>query len=221
MQLRAWDRAVIERSMAVIDLDLGRYAEARDRLLKVISRTTAGADRSLLFRLLATVYVELGDAPKALTNAAAALDSIPADDPGSMKPYAQQADARALALAGRHEEALAEIDAVIGSLLAGGSAADSFEVQRAQRYRAEFLAQVGRDADALTLLRDLRNRQQAGNTSPVERGLVLDALGQAERKAGNGQKSQLAHEAARTELLKQLPMSHPYVIKNEALRKGA
>jgi hypothetical protein len=51
--------------------------------------------------------------------------------------------------------------------------------------------------------------------------LVLDALGEAELKAGNGQKSQLAHEAARTELLKQLPVSHPYVIKNAALRKGA
>ena len=56
-----------------------------------------------------------------------------------MKPYAQQAEARALALAGRYEEALAEIDTVIGELLAAGSAADSFEVQRAQRYRAEFL----------------------------------------------------------------------------------
>ena len=106
-------------------------------------------------------------------------------------------------------------------MLAGGSTADSFEVQRAQRYRAEFLAQAGRDADALTLLRDLKDRQATGNASPVERGLVLDALGEAERKAGNGQKSQLAHEAARTELLKQLPVSHPYVIKNAALRKGA
>jgi hypothetical protein len=138
-----------------------------------------------------------------------------------MKPYAQQAQARALALAGRIDEALTQIDAVIEFLLAGGSAADSFEVQRAQRYRAEFLTQAGRDADALKLLRDLKDRQTAVNVSPVERGLVLDALGQAERKAGNGQKSQLAHEAARTELLKQLPVSHPYVIKNAALRKGA
>ena len=138
-----------------------------------------------------------------------------------MKPYAQQAQARALALAGRYEEALAEIDIVIGLLLAGGSSADSFEVQRAQRYRAEFLAQAGRDADALTLLRDLRDRQATSNSSPVERGLVLDALGEAERKAGNGQKSQVAHEAAHTELLKQLPVSHPYVIKNAAFRKGA
>ena len=73
MQLRAVNRAEIERSMAVIDLDLGRYSEARDRLLATISRTTADAERTLLYRLLATVYVELGDATEALKNAAAAL----------------------------------------------------------------------------------------------------------------------------------------------------
>ena len=221
LRLRAQNRAEIERSMAVIDLDLGRYAEARDRLLAMIPRTTGDDERSLLYRLLATVYVELGDAALALKSAEAALDSLPADDPRGMKPYAQQAEARALALSGQKQAALIKIDKVIESLLAAGSSADSFEVQRAQRYRAEFLAQAGREAEALTLLRELKNRQAVGNVSPVERGLVLDALGEEERKAGNGQKSQLEHEAARTQLLKQLPVSHPYVIKNAALRKGA
>ena len=221
LRLRAQNRAEIERSMAVIDLDLGRYAEARDRLLAMIPRTTGEDERSLLYRLLATVYVELGDATLALKSAEAALESLPADDPRGMKPYAQQAEARALALSGRNHAALSGIDKVIESLLAAGSSADSFEVQRAQRYRAEFLAQAGREAEALTLLRDLKNRQAVGNVSPVERGLVLDALGEEERKAGNGQMSQLAHDAARTQLLKQLPLIHPYVIKNAALRNGA
>ena len=221
LRLRAQNRAEIERSMAVIDLDLGRYAEARDRLLAMTPRTTGEDERSLLYRLLATVYVELGDATLALKSAEAALESLPADDPRGMKPYAQQAEARALALSGRNQAALSGIDKVIESLLAAGSSADSFEVQRAQRYRAEFLAQAGREAEALTLLRDLKNRQAVGNVSPVERGLVLDALGEEERKAGNGQMSQLAHDAARTQLLKQLPLIHPYVIKNAALRNGA
>ena len=138
-----------------------------------------------------------------------------------MKPYAQQAKpARSRWRAGTRRRWLRSTTSST-SFLAAGSPADSFEVQRAQRYRAEFLAQAGRDAEALTLLRDLKNRQAVGNATPVERGLLLDALGEAERKAGNGQKSQLAHEAARTELLKQLPVSHPYVIKNAALRKGA
>jgi eukaryotic-like serine/threonine-protein kinase len=221
LRLRAVDRAEIERSMAVIDLDLGRYAQARDRLKATIERTNNDAERSLLYRLLATVYIELGDSAEALKIADMALASIPAEDPRGQKPYAQQARARALSLAGRHPAALAGIDAVIARFLADGSQPDSFEVQRAQRYRADFLVRSGSDADALAALRDLRDRQAARTSSPVERGLVLDALGQAERKAGNGQKSQLAHEAARTELLKQLPVSHPYVIRNAALLKGA
>jgi len=220
MRLRAENRIEIERSIAVIDLDLGRYAEARDRLTDMIVRKIPDDERSLLNRLLATVYIELGDAPQALKFANAALDLIPPHDPRGLAPYAHQASARALALAGRATEALDEIDLVAERLLASGSSADSFEVQRAQRYRAEFLALAGRDADALNLLRNLNDAQASGNASPIERGLVLDALGEAERKAGNGQKSQLAHEAARAELLKQLPVSHPYVIKNEELTKG-
>jgi hypothetical protein len=55
-------------------------------------------------------------------------------------------------------------------------------------------------------------------TPPVEHGLLLDALGSAELRAGNGEKSQLAHEEARTQLVKQLPTDHPYVIRNSALR---
>jgi len=220
VRLRAENRMEIERSIAVIDLDLGRYAEARDRLTAMILRNTPHGERSLLYRLLATVYIELGDAQQANKFAEAALDLIPPDDPRGFGPYAHQASARAFALSGRPVEALEEIDLVIERLLATGSAPDSFEVQRAQRYRAEFLAQAGRDAEALILLRKLNEAQAAGHASPVERGLVLDALGEAERKAGNGQKSQLAHEAARTELLKQLPVSHPYVIKNEKRMKG-
>ena len=42
LQLRAENRAEIERSMAVIDLDLGRYAEARDRLLAMIRADDRG-----------------------------------------------------------------------------------------------------------------------------------------------------------------------------------
>jgi tetratricopeptide (TPR) repeat protein len=73
----AVDRAEIERSMAVIDLDLGRYAEARDRLVQMIERTNSKTERSLLYRLLATVFIELGEASEALRSSAASLESIP------------------------------------------------------------------------------------------------------------------------------------------------
>ncbi|HEU5134326.1 MAG TPA: protein kinase [Steroidobacteraceae bacterium] len=213
MQLRAVDRAEFERSMAVIDLDLGRYEAARDRLRALLSQSAASEGRATQRRLLATAYVELGDAN-------AAMEAIPGEVPDEEWVYTQQVRARALGMAGRNEEALAEIDAVIARFLADGNAVDSFAVMRAQRYRAQILVQAGRDAEALQLLRDLRDRHGNGKGTPVERGLMLDALGAAELRAGNGEKSHLAHEAARTELLKQLPQVHPHVIRNTALRAG-
>jgi serine/threonine protein kinase len=213
LQLRAADRAEFERSMAVIDLDLGRYEAARDRLLALIAQPADASGRAIQRRLLATAYVELGDANAAL----AAIGGEVSDEDWL---YTQQVRARASGLAGRTFEALTAIDAVIARLLADGSAPDSFAVLRAQRYRAQILVQSGRDAEALQLLRDLRERHGSGKGTPVERGLALDALGEAELRAGNGEKSHLAHEAARTELVKQLPAVHPYVTRNTAFRAG-
>jgi len=211
LQLRAADRAEFERSMAVIDLDLGRYEAARDRLRALVAQPGSTEGRATQRRLLATAYVELGDAN-------AALEAIRGEVPDEELLYTQQVQARALGLAGRNEEAIAAIDAVIARFVADGSALDSFVVMRAQRFRAQILVQSGRDAEALRLLRDLCDRHRGGKGMPVERGLALDALGEAELRAGNGDKSHLAHEAARTELVKQLPEVHPHVIRNAALR---
>ena len=220
LQLRATDRAEIDRSMAVIDLDLGRYAAARERLQALLTRPASNDERVLQLRILATVFVELGDSVLALKNSAAAIALIPKEDPGGRLPYAQQAQARALALAGRPLEALDLIDAVITRLLAGGSVPDSFEILRARRYRAEFLGLIGRDLQALDELRELQSRHAAVDEFPVEWGLVLDALGVAEDKFGNGEKSHLAHESAAKQFLKQLPKDHPYVMRNAMLRAG-
>jgi len=209
LQLRAADRAELDRSMAVVDLDLGRYEAARDLLMELLSRP-GNAGQATERRLLATAYIELGDAN-------AALGAIRGEAPAEEWAYTRQAQARALALAGRNEEALAAIDEVIARFHADGNADDSFAVMRAQRYRAQILVQSGREEEALQLMRDLRDRHQNGKGTPIERGLLLDALGEAERRAGNGEKSHLAHEAARIELIKQLPARHPYVIRNSAL----
>ena len=221
LQLRAADRMEIERSMAVIDLDLGRYEAARDRLQSLIARPAAADEHALQYRLLASVFVELGDADHALKSAVAALAAMTGGAVNGEWPFTKQAEARALSLAGRHDEALAAIDQVIARFLADGSAADSYEVLRAKRYRAQMLANAGRDGEALQALRDLHQQHMSASTSPVERGLLLDALGVAELRAGNGEKSHLAHEEAGAQLAKQLPKDHPYVTRNASLRAGA
>ncbi|MEO8062368.1 MAG: serine/threonine-protein kinase [Pseudomonadota bacterium] len=220
LRLRAADRVTLERTMALIDLDLGHYTAARDRLITLITRTTAAGERALQQRILASVYVELGDGARGLQSADAALATLPQDWAAEL-PFARQARARALAASRQYAAALAEIDTVIRMLSESGHSPESFEVMRALRFRAEFLLAAGRVPEALTLLRDLQRRHRAGNTSPTETGLMLDALGQAERQAGNTAAARAAHAAAQVALTSQLPSGHPYRVHNAALLAGA
>jgi tetratricopeptide (TPR) repeat protein len=220
LQLRAENRAEIERSMAVIDLDLGRYAEARDRLLAMIPRTTGEDERSLLYRLLATVYIELGDATLALKNGEAALDLLPADDPRRQKPYAQQAEARALALAGRTRKRLRR--STPSSRASGGGSTARFLRSAARTALPRGVSGAGwprcRRPDAAS-----RPRDRQAMARPLRSSGDWYSMHWAKRSAKRETvKSLNLHmKQPATELLKQLPVSHPYVIKNAALRKGA
>jgi hypothetical protein len=94
-------------------------------------------------------------------------------------------------------------------------------VLRARRYRAQILLQAGRVAEALPELRALDELHRKQSIAPVERGLLLDTLGDAEAKAGNGEKSQNAYRDAAGELAKQLPEDHPYRARNASMRSGS
>jgi hypothetical protein len=219
LRLRAADRVELERTLALIDYDLGRYVAARDRLLGLAAQDLSAAERALQLRILGNTYVELGDAPHALQTAAAAVAA--AQDGTVGLAFARQVQARALASSGQEGAALVQIDAVITGLVDAGRSPDGMEVVRARRQRAEILMNLGRDAEALGILRDLATRLAAAAASPVERGLTLDLLGVAERRAGNAGAAQAANLAARSALLEQLPAEHPYLIRNAALRSGA
>ena len=178
-----------------------------DRLLAMMERTDRRRTSARLqYRLLATVYIELGDAAQALKSAAAALEALPGGRPSRAEPYAQQARSPR-AGAGGPERGSAGGNRRRHRATSCGTEARPIPSKCCVRNDTARSSWRRRAAmpKRCTLLRDLADRQSAGNASPVERGLVLDALGEAERKAGNGEKSQLAHEAARAELLKQLP----------------
>ena len=219
-RLRVADRVLLDRTMAVVDHDLGRFVVARDRLLALIGQGGAAGERALQLRLLANVHVELGDGIAALRAADQSLALLP-DSGDDEIPYARQARARALALLARPAEALAEIDAVLRLFADSGSAADAFEVLRARRYRAEFLMREGRVPEALGALRVLRAQHESGPVSAVETGLMLDLLGEAERRVGEAAAARGAHEAARRALARQLSEEHPFLVRNAALRNGA
>jgi serine/threonine-protein kinase len=221
LRLRAADRAELERTMALIDYDLGRYGAARDRLLGLASQALSASERALQLRILGNTYVELGDASHALQTAAAAVGAAGQDEKSAGLAFARQVQARALALSGDNAAALVQIDAVIRGLQAAGRSPDSVEVARARRQRAEILLNLGRDTEGLETLRELAARLAAVPGSPVERGLTLDLLGVAEGRAGHFDAGRAANLAARSALLEQLPEQHPYLIRNAALRNGA
>jgi len=221
LRLRAADRAELERTMALIDYDLGRYGAARDRLLGLASQALSASERALQLRILGNTYVELGDASHALQTAAAAVGAAGQDEKSAGLAFARQVQARALALSGQNGAALVQIDAVIAGLQVAGRSPASVEVARARRQRAEILLNLGRDTEGLETLRELAARLAAVPGSPVERGLTLDLLGVAERRAGHFDAGRAANLAARSALLEQLPEQHPYLIRNAALRNGA
>jgi eukaryotic-like serine/threonine-protein kinase len=220
LNMRAVDRAQLERTMATVDLDLGHYTQARDRLLALIESTDNAAERALQLRLLANVYAEMGEGHAAVQAATSALTLLSADARPDLVTFARQALARGLALQGDTDRALAEIDAVITALLSGGRKAGSFEVLRARRYRAWMLTLADRDAEARTALRDIAREHETAPTSPVERGLVFDLLGEIEARGGDRSAAGIAHRAAREALAEQLPEEHPYLAKNAALRRA-
>ena len=131
--------------------------------------------------------------------------------------YARQARARGLSLLGQSDAAVQEIDAASRMLIDAGRSPDSFEVLRAKRLHAEFLLRAGRHADALPVLRELRDQQANKESSPIETGLALDLLGEAELRAGDSEAARAAHEAARSAFARQLSDEHPYLIRNATL----
>jgi serine/threonine-protein kinase len=220
LRLRAADRIAMERTMAVIDLDLGHYQAARERLIPLVVRTRSAGERARQLRILANVYAELGDGEAALRSAEQAIAAIPPESAVDETSYARQARARALSLLGQTDAALREIDAATRMLIDAGRSPDSFEVLRAIRLRAEFLLRAGRHTDALPALRHLRDQQANTKSSPIETGLVLDLLGKAELSAGNSRAARAAHDAARHAFAQQLNDEHPYLIRNATLRNS-
>ena len=81
------DRTMLQRSQAVMALDLGRYSAARARLLGLIASPADRAERALQWRLLANTELALGQGDAALAAAEQALALalapalVPADAP--------------------------------------------------------------------------------------------------------------------------------------------
>ena len=73
LTLRKADRTELSRTMAVLDLDMGRYAAALQRLKELLTHTTDRDERALQLRMLANVLLAQGDPQPALEYSDTAL----------------------------------------------------------------------------------------------------------------------------------------------------
>jgi serine/threonine protein kinase/tetratricopeptide (TPR) repeat protein len=222
LTMRKADRTELSRTMAILDLDIGRYESARQRLNQLLPQTVARGERALQLRLLANVRLAQGEPATALEFSDAALALADAQQPDVEGLFARQARARALALLGNQEPALAQIDTVIDGLRVAGFAAEAPETLRARRFRAEILLRAGRAEDALQELEPLVSRLLAVADPPeIELGQALDLWGCTLRALSRSTDAVAAHDKARTHLGKQLPADHPFMARNTLYREAA
>ena len=220
--LTARDRAEMSRTAAGILLELGRFDEARATLTTLLAASNAKAERPAILRLLANAELALGNVDAASAAVDEALKSAGIGDHSLGSLFGRQARARVYSLAGRPEDALAEMKQVIDAFRASGFGPASPEVFRADRLTAEIMARAGRRSDAAVLLKSLAERATATPDLPeLELAQILDLQGCVEQQFGRLAESATLHSRAATMYGNHLESAHPWIERNAAYRARA
>ncbi len=209
------DRLDLGQTQVMLAHDLGHYAEARDLLDSVLSQTTRPIQRLPLLRMLANAEWGLGHLTETQAAAEAALALAPPERPGWNGLLARQARARALAMAGATEQALAEAAAVVQGLRELGNADEALEVLRARRVMGEVQARAGAWPEALALLQPVARQQAAAQgAQALELAQTLDLIGCVQRELRAYEAAQEAHRRAASLMAERLPPDHPLRLRN-------
>ena len=225
--LRSADRLRLARTQALLALDLGQFAAADTQLASLLQRLPVSGERAIVLRLQSNARAALGDAHGAWQAAEQAVVMTRSDPPQAAWAFSLLARARSLSLLGRHDPALADLQAAAGALAALGYAPDAVETQRAARLRAEALLRAGQALAARqaleAIIATLTPLVSAGPRRPaheLELAQALDLLGCALAQAGDFAAAGARHGQARTWWAKNLPTDHPFMGRN-ALYRGA
>ncbi len=214
-RIRAAERISLERTQALIAIELGQYAAARRQLEALVQRTPEGGERAGQWRLLSAALYGLGDAPAAMR--AAAEGATLAQTLGDRRSQwlARQAEARALALDGQAAQALAVLQDVAAGLAALGYAPETAEMLRVQHQRAEAQWRLGDIASArATLDASLERLAAATPRHPVDRGQAQDLAGLVALAQGRGNDALALFDQARQAMGSALPEAHPLRLRN-------
>ncbi len=213
--LRAQDHVKIRLLQAVVLLDQGRFNEARNALVAMLQENVEAVTRSRLLRQLGIVELAMGDASRSLAATDQALALADPSAQASELLFLHQSRAMALSLAGRVDEALAEMSLLTRGLTSKGYQSSTTEGIRARRLQAEILARDRRYAEAQSILEALVDDLRKSDRAPdVELAQALDLLGCVRRQVGDSARALELHDLARTAFLKRLRPDHPYVERN-------
>ena len=217
--LRASHRLGMRRTQAMLLLDLGQAAAARDALGSLVTQPQTDTELAVQWRLLASAHWALGAPAQALEAARRSSGLARAQDDTLGVLLADQVATRALSLLGRHAEARSEAARINRALTPddGGpnQHADPLQRVRGLRLAAEVHLRAGDLAGAQDLLGGAHAlRQSATGFPPIEAAEVLDLQGCLDRATARWEDAARAHRQARALWLATLPVTHPLVLRN-------
>jgi serine/threonine protein kinase len=215
-RLRAAARAGMQRTQAVLDLDLGRFDAARRQLAELAAGAAADpGEHAVQLRLLALAWYHLGDPQQAAREAQASMQLAVQADDRLEQVLARQAGARADAVQGQAADAARRLRQAQADLVALGFAPGSREVLRARRLAAEAVLRQGRLQEARQELQAVVSaHEQAAGQHGVDWAHALDLLGCAARAEGQLDMARQLHAQARDQLAASLPAGHPFLLRN-------
>jgi serine/threonine protein kinase len=220
--LHASNRIQMLRTKALLDADLGRFDSSRAQLQALVTRTTDAGERAIQLRVLANIFLLLGD-PDAAQNAAEQAIALAA--PGSAKAntlFAREALASALALRGYGPQGLSEAGQAARGLQALGFGARSIEVLRVHRLLGELLLRQGDFASArVELASVVRVLEEEPTRYQVDLGQTLDLLACLLRETGDPSGAKALHAKARSAYENNLPPDHPFFDRNTLYQEVA
>jgi len=220
--LHASNRIQMLRTKALLDADLGRFDSSRAQLQALVTRTTDAGERAIQLRVLANIFLLLGD-PDAAQHAAEQAIALAA--PGSAKAntlFAREALASALALRGYGPQGLSEAGQAARGLQALGFGARSIEVLRVHRLLGELLLRQGDFASArVELASVVRVLEEEPTRYQVDLGQTLDLLACLLRETGDPSGAKALHAKARSAYENSLPPDHPFFDRNTLYQEVA
>lgn len=206
--LRAADGLDLRLKQALLQVDLGRYTEARRELDALLAEPARPALRAQQQRLLAQVLLGQGLLGPALAAADAASLAARQAQHAWEAALALQVQAGALSGLGQHAAAQRDITATLAGLRRLGLPEGSVPLQRASRLAAEFALRAGRLDEAHSIADAL------APLAGVDQGLALELKGVLARHAGDDAGAVARHAEAATLFAAELPPEHPLRLKN-------